>query len=188
MRYLLLIAMIALAGCAPKNMIRMGDDINPSMEGAVVFKIYGEKGSGGYESSDMLQVFLRKEDSQDFTFTTSSDEGYSITRLPPGAWYFSALVANHIALPKGPFASNKYSDSNPLPLTKFTVKAGEVVYVGDLIASTIKRNQSIDGRTVGVTYRVVDNEKEAQSDADKYVYSKFDGYQPMKKVLLQVTQ
>lgn len=188
MRVLLLIAMFIVAGCAPKNLVRMGDEINPALEGAVVFKMYGETGYGSYEPGDMLQVFIRREDSQDFRFTTSSNEDYSVTRLPPGTWYFSALVANHIAMPRGPFPSNKYSESNPLPLTKFTVKAGEVIYLGDILLSKIRRNQSISGRTRSLSYRIVDNEKGAQADADKYVYKKIDGYQPLKKALLKLAK
>jgi hypothetical protein len=188
MRILLLITMFIVAGCAPKNLVRMGDEINPTLEGAIVFKMYGERGYGRYEPEDMLQVFLRKEDSQQFKFTTSSNEDYSVTRLPPGTWYFSAAVANHIAMPRGPFQSNKYSESDPLPLTKFTVKAGEVIYVGDILLSKIRRNQSINGRTGGLSYRIVDNEKAAQADADKYLFSKIDGYQPLKKALLEVAK
>lgn len=183
MRLLLISLLITLTGCAHKNMVKLGDTIDPTKEGAVVFQAYGATGHRGYEAKDMLQVVFRKDNSQKFTSTLTSNRYYTIKRMEPGTWYIAYLSPNQIVIPSPSFSSDHYEDSDPVPVERFTIKEGEVLYLGNLIVSDITRNRPISGDDDNLTYTVEEDFEAAHKEAQEFLYDLHDGYQPMKKAL-----
>jgi hypothetical protein len=183
MRIFLLSLLIVLTGCTHKNLVKLGDTIDPTSEGAIVFKVYGATGQRGYSPEDMLQVVFRKDNSQKFSSTLTSNREYTIKRMAPGTWYIAYLSPNQIVIPAPYFSSDHYEDSQPVPVKRFTVKEGEVLYLGELVVSEITRNKPLNGTTRNVTYTVEDNLEAAEKDAQEILYDNYDGYQPIKKSL-----
>ena len=151
--FICVIALAILAGCSNPNSFSQRSEVDFATQGVVAVQIYGN-GNGGwqsYKSSHMMQVIIRKVDSSFYGQTSANDEEFEVFRLPAGDYYFATAKANDMLIMLS-FPSEAYDEKEALPFKPFTVKAGEAVYLGQIVMDGVEYEQQITGESINISY------------------------------------
>ena len=173
-----LIAALLLVSCggssAPKNQIATPSGaINLSNEAIVLFNAFGTDGG---DDRDMIKVFLQKEGTVEndyYIYSPKSGGGHvpSIHRLKPGRYVFLLMSDDILLKLQEPLPIFTFDPARDIPLTPIEVKAGDVIYAGNLLVEGLTRSpvrSRSDGLSRGVNFEILDRSDLARQALEKY--------------------
>tara|TARA_R110000824_G_scaffold118960_18_gene272562 strand:- start:94064 stop:94648 length:585 start_codon:yes stop_codon:yes gene_type:complete len=170
-RILFAAMLVGLSACGgggpPANPIPTASGkIDLSKEALVYFKVNKDYGSG---KLGFIKFYIQKEGtSQIRDYICGKDNRIPIAeRLAPGRYVFVLMSGNIIATPVEPVPVVTYDPSKGIPLTPIDVKAGDVLYLGNVLVSGIGKKTAI-GRADSVVYTVEDHSDLAKKSVAEY--------------------
>lgn len=167
----LIIAGLLLAACgnaAPKNPIAEPvGAFNPSVEALVLFNAFIDEGAG---ERNWVKVYLQKEgttQNQYYLYSAKGDtEQPSIHRFKPGRYIFIMVSEDILTKPQEPLPIFTFDPERHIQLTPIDVKAGDVIYAGNLLVHNLRYKQVILGRIPsdsGIRFEIVDRTDKARN-------------------------
>lgn len=172
-KLLLFISLLFLGGCAASpNLIRHAEN-GPDLEteGVIVYSFQGEGpgilfGAGTYDSG--LILILQEMGTQFHTYAFSLEGKHMARQLKAGTYKVYA-VSDDLFVVREPLTELPYDKDRDIPIRPFTIEPGEVVYLGDLLATGIRYETYLAGKTESVSYSMRENLDEAKEVlADKF--------------------
>ena len=177
-----------LAACAnitPGEYFRQKGHPDLGTDGLVALKVWGTTNgnlfTGGWKESNYMQVFFKEVGSQKYTWKTTVKKRHSVVKLPEGTWYIHAVSPGEILLGL-PAADLDYSSGMGLPFKPFTVKAGEMIYLGDVVLDSVKHEDVIYSHEVELT-KLIDSFSEVTFSENSAEW--ISKYPNMQKQLLE---
>lgn len=167
LRIMILGVFAALAACATPsaNVIRPSEKGPAANEGIVVLKLagtgpgimfgLGPKGWG-------LHSAMREEGSQRHFYFYGSETKQVAFHVPAGTYSFVHFSPRRFMPVREPLLDLPYSATQSIPVRPITIRAGEVVYLGDLLVHGIGFEDVVAAHRAGVTYSLALNEAAAR--------------------------
>ncbi|PCJ70222.1 MAG: hypothetical protein COA62_06345 [Rhodobiaceae bacterium] len=182
-----------LAACgssAPKNPIPSSvGQFNAANEALVLFNAYIDDGDG---DRDMVKVYWQKEgtpQNQYNLYSTKVDTDRPFThRLQPGRYVFIMISADILARPQEPLPIFTFDPARHIQLTPIDVKAGDVIYVGNLLVRNLCCGKTLLGRipaSSNVSLSIVDRSDKAREALRQYYPAQVDS---LETRLIEVLQ
>ncbi|MDO8290053.1 MAG: hypothetical protein Q7T44_12620 [Parvibaculum sp.] len=170
----LTITLLGLTACGggghqgPANPIpQMTGAFDPSKEALVFFKaVEGEDA----EDASLLKIYIQKEGTsqiQEYICADPENNAPIAERLAPGRYLIVVVSGNILATVTEPVPVVTFDPAKGLPLTPIDVKAGDVLYVGNIFVDGINNNAA-RGRADGITYKVEDHSDLAKQAVTTY--------------------
>lgn len=169
--FFLLVTGIVLAACgnaAPKNPIpEPVGQFDPSTEALVLFNAFIDEGDG---DRSWVKVYLQKEgttQNQYYLYSAKGDTDQpSIHRFKPGRYVFIMLSEDILTKPQEPLPVFTFDPARHIQLTPIDVKAGDVIYAGNLLIHNLRYKQVVLGRIPSdsnIRYEIVDRTDKART-------------------------
>lgn len=158
---------LLIAGCATPsaNLIRPSKGGPTAAEGIVVTRI-GGMGPGllGIGTVDRsLALAAREEGSQRHFYIFAPKEKHQAFHVPAGTYSFLHFSYGDFIIVQEPLLDLPYSATGSIPVRPFTVRPGEVVYLGDLTVHGIRHEVPVLGPSPEITYSVAQDEAAARA-------------------------
>ena len=171
--------LIACGSSAPRNPIPSPvGQFNQANEALVLFSAYIDDGDG---DRDMVKVYWQKEgttQNQYNLYSTKGDTDRPFThRLQPGRYVFIMISADILAQPQEPLPIFTFDPARHIQLTPIDVKAGDVIYVGNLLVRNLCCGQTLLGRIPArsdVSLSIVDRTDKAREALQKFYPAQVD--------------
>lgn len=172
LRMMLVGLFTVLAACATPstNLIRSSEKGPAAHEGIVVLKLagtgpgimfgLGPKGWG-------LNTAMREEGSQRHFYFYGSETRQVAFHVPAGTYSFVHFSPRRFMPVREPLLDLPYSPTQSIPVRPITVRAGEVVYLGDLLVHGIGFEDVVAANRPGVAYSLTLDEGGARERLEK---------------------
>lgn len=131
----------------------------PERDAVVVVKV-GGKGPGMFgigETDRSLMVALREEAKPGHLYLFPKHDEFEVFHVRPGRYMFYALNAGELPVVREPLPALPYDPASDVPVTPFTLEAGDIVYLGSLLISGVRHVQMIVGPSEALTFSVTDD-------------------------------
>lgn len=165
--FLALACALLIAGCATPsaNLIRPSEGGPNAGEAIVVTRISGMgpglMGIGTVDRS--LSLAAREEGSQRHFYIYAPKEKPQAFHIPAGTYSFLHFSFGDFIIVQEPLLDLPYSAEGSIPVRPFTVRPGEVVYLGDLTVHGIRHEVPVLGPSPQISYSVASDEAAARA-------------------------